>query len=475
MKAGAGAGKIMGYNKCTMRSVFIPLALALLFAPPSVCPAASNTQTTSSGASATSGLGVVAASTLPNGMQVIVAPSQAADLVTLDFWVGAGTRRETSQNNGVAHFMEHLLFKGTPTRKPGDIDAAIEDLGGTMNAGTQYDWAHFYVTVGSDDAAKALDILADAVMNASLRQADMDVERQVILSERARELSSPAQRTLQAVNELSFPGHPYGRPLLGSVVNITSMTRQTVLDFYKTYYVPGNTTLVIAGNITPEAGLALAQAAFGAWPARPVPPDKVAPEKPQTQPRAVVLRGGTQQGYVTLGFHAPSVSDTPDAWVMDVLLTWLGQGGNNQLQQDLQRKRKLVSSISANYLTQRDGGLLTVTASFDSSQADAVRDAILDKINDLRQSPRPDGEIRAAKQALLASYLFDAQTNSGRADALGFYNTIDSYKYDTEYIGHVLAVTPAQVQQVAQKYLDTGAYTQATLLPRSDPIEASLR
>ncbi|MDQ2688545.1 MAG: insulinase family protein, partial [Armatimonadota bacterium] len=337
-----------------MRSVFIPLALALLFASPSFCPAASDAAAAaSSGAGAASGLGAVTASTLPNGMQVIVAPSQAADLVTLDFWVGAGTRRETSQNNGVAHFMEHLLFKGTPTRKPGDIDAAIEDLGGTMNAATSYDWAHFFVTVGAEDTPKALGVLSDAVMNASLRQEDMDVERPVILSERARELSSPAQRTLQAVSALSFPGHPYGRPLLGSVVNITSMTRQTVLDFYKAYYVPGNTTLVIAGNITPEAGLALAQADFGKWPAQPIPPDKVAPEKPQTQPRTVVLRGGTQDGYMTLGFHAPAVSDQPDAWVMDVLLTWLGQGGNNQLQRDLQRKRKLVSSISANYLTQR--------------------------------------------------------------------------------------------------------------------------
>lgn len=459
-----------------MRSVLIPLALALLLLSPSAGTAAANSETSSTTtAGAASGLGAVTATTLPNGLRVLVAPSKAADLVTLDFWVGAGTRRETAQNNGAAHFMEHLLFKGTPTRKPGEIDAAIEDLGGTMNAGTSYDWAHFYVTVGSEDAPKALDVLADAVMNASLRQADMDTERQVILNERARELSSPAQRTLQAVNAMTFPGHPYGRPLLGSVVNITSMTRQTVLDFYKTYYVPGNSTLVLAGNITPEAGLALAQNALGKWPARPVPPDKATPQESQTAPQTRALRGGGRQGYLTLGFRAPSVTDAPDAWAMDVLLTWLGQGGNNQLQRDLQRKRKLVSSISANYLTQRDGGSLTVTAAFDPSQAEAVRDAILDKIESLRQTPRPDDEIRAAKQSLLASYLFEAQTSSGRADALGFYNTIDTYKYDTEYITHVLSVTPAQVQQVARKYLNTDAYSLVTLIPRADPIEASLR
>lgn len=460
-----------------MRFAFPTAALALwLLAFPFPNHASSDAPTSHPAPVASApGLGPVTAETLPNGLQVLVAPSEAADLVTVDVWVGAGTRRETAQNNGVAHFMEHLLFKGTPTRKPGDIDAAVEDLGGSMNAGTSYDWAHFYVTVSATDAPKAMDILSDAVMNASLRQADMDTERQVILSERARELSSPATRTLQAVNALCFPDHPYGRPLLGSVVNISGMTRQTVEDFYKTYYVPGNTTLILAGHLTPEAGLALAQRYFGRWPAHAAPPDKVAPAPPQAEIRTRVLHGGASQGYLTIGFHAPSVHDTPDAWAMDVLLTWLGQGGDNQLQRDIQRKRKLVSSISANYLTQRDGGVLTITASFDPSRVDEVRDAILEKVQDLRQAPRPADEIRAARQSLLASYLFDAQTNSGRADALGFYNTIDTYKYDTDYIPHVLSVTPEQVQQVAQKYLDPTAYSLVTLLPRANPIEASLR
>jgi len=422
-----------------------------------------------------SGLGVVTHATLPNGLQVLAAPSAAADLVTVDVWVGAGTRRETTANRGAAHFIEHLIFKGTPTRSPGEIDAAVEDLGGSLNAATSYDWAHFYVTVGASDAPAALSILADAVMHASLRQADMDTERSVILSERARQLASPAARTTEEVSALLFPNHPYGHPLMGTLDSINSMSRTTVLDFYKTYYVPGNVTLVLSGNLSPAAAQDMAERAFGAWPAAPVPADTLAPEATQTQPRAETLDGGRGQAYLTMGWHAPAVSDQPDAWVMDVLLTYLGQAGNNRLDTDLRRRQKIVSSITANYLTQRDPGQITITAAFDPTQTEPVRRAILAEITALRAVPLNADEIGTARRALLASYLFDAETNSGRANALGFYNTINTYRYDTEYIAHVLSVTPAQVQAVARKYLNPHVYASVTLLPPANPVLASVR
>ena len=421
------------------------------------------------------GLGPVSSYTLENGLRVLVAPSSAADLVTLDVWMGAGTRRETADNNGEAHFIEHLLFKGTPTRKAGDIDAAIEDLGGSLNAATSYDWAHFYVTVASADADSALAVLSDALMNATIRPEDMEAERPVILSEMAREEAQPTGRLTQAFNALTFPTHPYGRPLLGTTATITQMTRQTVYDFYKTYYVPGNATLVIAGNVTPEQGLAMARKALGAWPTHPVPADTVVPEPLQSDIRARTLNGSFRNAYVTLGFRAPSVQNQPDAWMMDVLLTELGQGGNNRLQQDLQRKRKLVTSINANFLTQHDPGTLSITAECEPGRVDEVVKAILAEVQSLRDVPLSDAALAAAKHALLASYLFDAQTDSGRAGALGFYAVIASAQYDTDYIGHFEAVTAAQVQSVAQKYLTPQAYTLVTLLPRTDPVTASRR
>ncbi len=475
-----GPARTFGYNK-DMRFPAPTLPLALLLAFPTLtahaqtAPLPRSTEAQAAAPALPSGLGAVTHTTLANGLQVLAAPSSAADLVTVDVWVGAGTRRETSANLGAAHFIEHLIFKGTPTRGPGEIDAAIEDLGGTLNAATSYDWAHFYVTVGASDAPAALQVLADAVMHASLRQADMDTERSVILSERARQLASPAARTTEEVSALLFPNHPYGRPLLGTLDSINSMTRATVQDFYKTYYVPGNVTLVLSGNLTPQAAQEMAQQAFGAWPAAPVPADTLASVPVQTQPRMETLPGGQGQAVMTLGWQAPAVSDQPDAWVMDVLLTYLGQGGSNKLDTDLRRGRKIVSSIGANYLTQRSRGQMTITASFDSTQTGPVRQAILAEITALRDTPLNADEIGSARRALLASYLFDAETNSGRANALGFYNTINTYRYDTDYIAHVLSVTPAQVQAVARKYLDPVNYTSVTLLPPANPILASVR
>ena len=421
------------------------------------------------------GLGTVTEYRLANGLQVLIAPSNASDLVTLDVWVGAGTRRETAQNNGVAHFMEHLIFKGTPTQKPGDIDAAIENLGGSLNASTSYDWAHFYGTVGAEDAPAALAVLADAVQNAEMRQEDIDAEKPVILSEMAREANSATDRVARTFNSLCFPTHPYGRPLLGSAHNISEMPRAAILEFYHTYYAPGNATLVLAGKLTPDEGLALAQKMFGNWPARAVPDDKTLPEPPQTDIRFRSLVAPARRGFLQIGWRAPSVRDKPDAWVMDVLMTLLGQGGNNRLEQDLLRKQKLVGAINTAYLTQRDPGTMSVSAAFDPGDYETVRDAILKEAADLCDTPVAPAELEAAKHTLLASYLFDTQTNTGRANALGFYSRIDTYQYDTSYVPHFESVTSADIQSIAQKYLNPTAYTLVTLLPVPDPVTASRR
>lgn len=420
-------------------------------------------------------LGAVAQTTLPNGLQVVVAPAGAIDLETIDVWVGAGTRRETAENNGAAHFMEHLLFKGTPTRKPGDIDGAIEDLGGTLNAATSYDWAHFYVTVAASDTKPALDILADAVQHAELRQDDMDNERGVILNEMARQQSDPLQQIAGIYNRLEFPDHPYGRPLLGTESNIANMKRQTVLDFYHAYYVPSNVTVVLSGSLPPDQATAMAAKDFGGWSSRPLPSDAVLAEPRQTEIRTQSVTAPVNRGYLIVGFHAPSVRNVPDAYAMDVLLTMLGQGGNNRLEEQLLRKDHVVDSISTNYLTQEDPGTLTISAVYDPSNQDRVLDEILGQIRELRDKPVSDGELAAAKHTLLASYLFDVQTASGRANALGFYNTIDTYRYDTEYISHFESVTADQVQDVARKYLDPTVYTLVTMSPQHDPVTASIR
>lgn len=419
-------------------------------------------------------LGQVTAYTLSNGLQVIVIPSDSADLVTVDAWVKAGTRRETVQNNGTAHFLEHLVFRSTKNRKPGEIDSDIEDIGGSLNAETSYDWAHFFVTVASSDADPALGILSDALMNASLTDQDVESERPVILNEMARVQADPESRLTQMVDQLSYTAHPYGRPLTGTRDDVQNMTRDKVVAFYNAFYAPDNITLVLSGHVTPDQGLAMAQKYLGAWPTRPVPSDSVVVDPPQTEVHAAYLVGSGTHGYMMFGFHAPAVSNEREAYTMDILLTLLGQGGNNRLDTDLKRTKKLVINISANYLTQKDPGMLTIMAEFDPGNLFAVRDGILSEVANLRNLPVSNEELSAAKHTLLADYLFDAQTTSGRANAMGFYNSIDSYQYDQNYIPNFESVTPLEVQAVAQKYLNPDAYSLVVMTPRVNPETAAV-
>ena len=444
------------------------LAVAAFLSVSPACFALSNT-TIDNGTTSIPALGEVSSFTLKNGLQVLVVPSDSADLVTVDAWVKAGTRRETQSNNGVAHFLEHLIFRGTPTRKAGDIDAAIEDLGGNLNAETSYDWAHFYVTVASSDADSALGILSDALMNSSLRDEDVQAERPIILNEMARTLATPESRMTQLVNELSYRSHPYGRPLLGTPNTVSAMTRDTVETFYSTYYAPNNMTLVLSGHLTPDEGRAMAEKYLGAWASKQVPADDVVQEPPQTDYRTKTIVGAGTSAYLMFGFHAPSVSSERDAYTMDVLLTLLGQGGNNRLDTVLRRQKKIVTNVSANYLTQKDPGMLTILTESDPSQLAAVHDAVLAEIAKLRDLPVSASELNAAKHTLLANYLFDAQTTNGRANAMGFYNSIDTYKYDVDYISNFEAVTPLQVQHVAQLYLNPDAFTLIVSAPRINP------
>jgi zinc protease len=289
----------------------------------------------------------------------------------------------------------------------------------------------------------------------------------------ARTQETPSSRLTQLVNQLSYRVHPYGRPLLGTASTVSAMTRDTVQAFYNTYYAPNNMTLVLSGHLTPAQGRAMAEKYFGAWPSKQVPDDNVTQEPPQTQIRTQTIIGTGTSAYLMFGFHAPAVSNERDAYTMDVLLTLLGLGGNNRLDTVLRRQKKLVTSVSSNYLTQKDPGMLTILTESDPSQMNAAHDAVLAEIAKLRTLPVSNDELNAAKHTLLANYLFDAQTTSGRANAMGFYNSIDTYKYDVNYISNFESVTPLELQRVAQQYLNPSAYTLVISAPRINPEVSS--
>jgi zinc protease len=421
--------------------------------------------------------------TMDNGLRVVVAESHAVPIVAVDVWVRAGTRREKPDEPGVAHYLEHMIFNGTPLHPTEEsVDGSIEDLGGSIDAATSYDWAHFFTEVPTSGYSAATALLADVLEHSTLDADAVESERQIILDEIDRASDDPGENLQDTARSLIYDSQSaYARPITGTSDDVKAVTRDEIVTFYKTYYVPNNVTVVISGDVTTAEAQTAVKQAFGDWKESDTLPDdstsNVSAYVPTsgTAPAAVkrLIQNDANESYLVMAFHAPPVCDTPDAWDMDVLLTLFGQGGNNRLNTELKVKQNLVTSIQADYLTQHDPGILTVTASMPTANVDAVQVGILDQIQQLRTTQIGSAELTAAKLALKASYLFDVDTDSGHADSLGFYDMIDSYQYDADYQSHIDSVTSADIQRIAIKYLDPSSYTLVLQVPPSDPITAS--
>ena len=418
----------------------------------------------------------VADATLPNGLHVVTAISHTVPIVAIDIWLRAGMRRQSLDQPGVAHFLEHLIYKGTNLRpEQSQVDAAVESLGGSLNAATSDDWAHYYTVVPSANFAAAMSVMADSLQHPLLSDVGVDGERNVIAGEIARDEDDPEDAMTEELHLLAYGNNQaYGRPVMGHPSDIQAVTHDQIKAFYNQFYVPNNATVVVSGDIDPQRAQDAVTDDFGSWKQSADLPDDKSKSVPVTGPiRRAVLRRGTSGSYLMMAFAAPSVMDKPDAWGMDVLLTLLGQGGDNRLDNLLHLKLHLVTSITADYLTQKDPGILTITAQFPTGDPDVVEKAILAEISRLRDQRVSAAELDSAKAQLASSYLFDTQTVSGKADALGFYDTIDSFKYDVDYVANFMSVTPDDLQRVALKYLTPDDYSVVTVVPPIDAMNAT--
>ncbi|MBI2842709.1 MAG: insulinase family protein [Armatimonadetes bacterium] len=406
------------------------------------------------GASAASINAPVTATALDNGLKVIVQEDHSTDLVAVDIWVRAGSVNETDDTNGVSHFIEHLLFRATDKRGPGEIDMEIESLGASAEAKTSRDWAHVYTVVAGRYLEKALDILSDAIVHPAFRLEDVSHERQVIQDEIARRDSRPLDLLHAKVFSAAYTVHPYRLPAEGTPESVEKITRDVIVDYYKKYYVPENTCVVLVGDITPAEGTAAAQKAFADFKKAPVHQSETPKEPARTEPKREVIKKDTKLSYLAVAFLAPSVKDKPDFYAMDVLLSYLGIGYQSWLAVELQDRQKLALEVSSDFLTQRDPGLAILTITTLSSKLQKAEEAIFAKIGELRSKPLGEAELTRAKRSLLGAYAFDVETFIGRATTLGFYESMDSFETARTYQQSIMSVTAEDIIALAKKYLD---------------------
>jgi len=400
---------------------------------------------------------------LPNGIPVIIQEHRAADVAALQLWVRAGARDEASDELGLAHYLEHMLFKGTALRPPGFVEREVEAVGGRINAGTSWDYTFYHTVVPSRNASSAIEMLADVAVNASLEERLLEAEKQVVLEEMRLNEDNPRRFLVQQLFASAFEGHPYGRPVIGTSDLIRSLSRDTLVAFYRRHYAPELFALVVVGAVNPDDVLRVARRTLGVLPragARRLPPP---PAPGPRRVRTETTRPGTQ-AYLGMAWVAPRL-DHADTPALDLLMSILGRTKASRLVASLRERQGLVSSISSSLNAMEGVGLVMITAQLEPDHLARAEGEILAEIQRVRDQGVTPIELKRAITAAEVDHEFSTETAEGRARAWGQAETIWRLEEETLYLERVRTVTAAQIQSVARRYLDPERYVRVALLP----------
>ena len=401
---------------------------------------------------------------LANGLTAVLQPHDAADVAAVQLWVRAGARDESADEAGLSHFIEHLLFKGTPSRGPGVIDETISGLGGEMNAATSQDWTYFHVVLPAARLHTALDVLADAAQHAVFDPAEVERERHVVLEEIRRAEDTPTAALWRALSRQHFWPHAYGRPVLGSFESIEGMPRERIVDYFRRFYVPNNATVVVSGSVPSARVLDAVSEIFGRWTPQPVPARPRRPPPPVAGPQRIEESKALHQTYLGLAWSGAIPPDA-DVYALDLLTTVLGQGRASRLVQSVRERLGLVSGIGASFYLQHDAGTIAVTARTATARYAEVEAAILAEVERLHEELVTEEEFGRAMTAVEAEHAFSRETAEGAAYGLGTADAVWTIEFELGYLDAVRSVTREAMREAARRHLRRDRFTGATIGP----------
>lgn len=401
---------------------------------------------------------------LPNGL-TIVAEQLPVDAVNLSLWLNVGSAQETDEINGMAHFLEHMIFKGTPSLPSGEFERLIEQRGAVTNAATSQDYTHYYITTAPQDFAGLAPLQVEVVLNASIPEEAFERERLVVLEEIRRSEDNPRRRTYQRAMETAFEVLPYRRPVLGPASVIENLTVQQMRAFHQTYYQPASITAVAVGNLPTEALIEIVADAF-AQKLRPSPRDNT----PHPFGKIQALQSGEpsfntvvrqeyidpslQQARLVMLWRVPGMLQLEETYALDILATILGHGRTARLVQDLREDRGLVSSISVSNMTQQLAGVFYISAQLPIENVGPVEVAIRQHLRTIQTELVSEGEIARVRTQVANRFIFGNETPSDRANLYGYYQSIaGDLAPALNYPTCIQAVSAENLQVAANKYL----------------------
>ena len=411
---------------------------------------------------------------LSNGL-TIIAEQLPVEAVNLSLWLGIGSAIETDEINGMAHFLEHMIFKGTDRLESGEFEQRIEKRGAITNAATSQDYTNYYITTAPQDFAELAPLQMEVVLNAAIPDAAFERERLVVLEEIRRSEDSPRRRTYCRSMEAAFDRLPYRRQVLGPASVIENLSPQQMRDFHATWYRPQSITASVVGNLPVEElieivanGMASAQLgeAKSTEAYKPIFP-VATPEPVFTTIRRYEYDDDTlQQARLVMMWRVPGMADLSQTYALDVLASILGQGRTARLVRDLREERGLVSGISVSNMTYAHQGLFYISAHLPAENLDTVEAAIIQHIQTIQAEPIAESEIERVRTIVANRYVFGNETPSDRASLYGYYQAVlGDLAPAFHYPARIRAIDAAQLQAAAQQYLSPDSYRVVTLKP----------
>jgi zinc protease len=405
--------------------------------------------------------------TLANGLTVLIVEEPKAPVVTIQVWYKVGSRNEVTGRTGLAHMLEHMMFKGTPTIGPKQFDLLVTRNGGQDNAETATDFTAYYEDFAADRAEMGLTLEADRMANLLIIEKEFIPERQVVIEERRLRIEDqPAGILGQTMRAVAYQANTYRNPAIGWPSDMLAWTRDDLVQFYRTYYAPNNAILVVVGAIKKDEVLSKIQTLFGGIPRRPDPPKVVTEEPLQIGERRVYVRKEAELPLYFAVHHVPNLTH-PDSFALQVLAYILGGGESARFYQKAVYEKQLASFAGADYNPAHvDPYLFGFSAGpLPGKTVEEVEQVLYAEVERLIANPIPDRELQKAKNQIEAEFIFAQDSVHALAEMLGRYEAVARWQHLDGFLEGVRNVTAADVQRVAKQYLVQENRTVAILIP----------
>ncbi|NLY43610.1 MAG: insulinase family protein [Clostridiaceae bacterium] len=384
--------------------------------------------------------------TLKNGVRIVSEYIPYVKSVSLGIWVGTGSRRERKSNNGISHFIEHMLFKGTTNRTTREIAESIDCIGGQLNAFTGKEYTCFYTKTLDTHLDVAIDVLSDMFFNSKMDEKDIELERKVILEEINMYEDSPEELVHDILSELVWANNPLGYPILGTAESLTAINREEILKYMKENYVPSNTVIAIAGNFDYDYAMQLIESKFGGWEGSSSRKNEYTNTK--FNQGSVVKFKDIEQAHLCIGFEGVAQGDDR-LYDLMVVNNIFGGGMSSRLFQKVREERGLAYSIFSYPSSYCKAGLFAIYAGMSPSQIHEVVKIIFDEIELLKKDGISKEELDKAKEQLKGNYILGLESTSSRMNSIGKSELIlNEIKTPDEVLDRIESISMDSVSEI---------------------------